>query len=202
MEEQIKIFKPSRQAKILFLMAETFVVFVLFGLIGFDFAFSSGVISLFICGSVLFISLLVFRFFISERLRVTTTKIEENYIFRRRRVLLDSIQGVRVGYKTSRYRWIILIIDLVFNFFSVANHGVDGSFDGNTVRLFIKTYDGEVILGHGLEYSQLNEAATYIVEQVRIFFPDNYAVIEVEEQRKQEEKKQKEREAVVEFWSK
>lgn len=202
MNEQIKVFKPSRQAKILFLMAEAFVVFVLFGVVGFKLAFGSGVISVFIWVCVLSTSFFVFRLLMSERLRVTPKEIVENNIFTRRRIVLATIEGVWVGYKASRYRWIALIIDLILNILSAINGGGSGSFNGDTVWLFIKTHDGEVTLGHGLEYSQLNEAASYIIEQIRIFFPENYTVIEIEEQRKQEEKRQKEREAVVEFWSK
>ena len=203
MEEQIKVFKPSRQAKILFLMAEAFVVFVLFGLIGFGFAFNSGMISLLIWVFVLFISLLVFRLFISERLRVTKKEIEENYVFRRRRVLLSSIQGIRVGYKTSRNQWIFLIIDLVLNLITLVNWGNDLDVtDGGDARLFIKTNDGEVIIGAGVDYQQLNEAMNYIVEQVSMFYPENYVAIEREERQRKEEKRLEELQAVQEFWSK
>lgn len=203
MEEQIKVFKPSRQAKILFLMAEAFVVFVLFGLIGFGFAFNSGMISLLIWVFVLFISLLVFRLFISERLRVTKKEIEENYVFRRRRVLLSSIQGIRVGYKTSHNQWIFLIIDLVLNLITLVNWGNDLDVtDGGDARLFIKTNDGEVIIGAGVDYQQLNEAMNYIVEQVSMFYPENYVAIEREERQRKEEKRLEELQAVQEFWSK
>ncbi|MDE2421878.1 MAG: hypothetical protein KGO49_11955 [Gammaproteobacteria bacterium] len=201
MDEQIKKFKPNRQSKVLFLLGEVLVIFIFYSVIGFKWSIGSGVISICILVCVLLISIILFRLKMSEKLRITSKEVIQNHLFHQKRIALRSVQRVRIGYKARRYKWILLIVDFMLGIFSVANGGGFSSFSDDSVRLFVKHNNGEIMLGLGLDYSQINEAAIYMIEQIRINYPESYKFIEIEERRKLEEQKQEERQAVAEFWS-
>jgi hypothetical protein len=165
------------------------VIIILAGLLGYMLSNGLEIIAILLFVLIAIYSLNFSSFY--EKLTITGHGVEQTNLREKQYILLNEIRSVLIiKKKLSFIDWVIEIVILLMSVVSQANAS---SSLVQSSQLLIKTAESEFTIGFGLRYGQLSEASAYILEQIRIHYPENYA-------RMQDEKRQKEQEAVAEFW--
>lgn len=110
---------------------------------------------------------------VTEKITVTSNAVVKSNIIKTNIIPLSSIL-------TVRYLWI-------------------SGGKGGSEWLFIKTEQSSFKMGLRFTKKRIDEAVAYILEQIHIYYPENYSNIV---KRMAEDTKQKESAAVVNFWRK
>jgi len=136
--------------------------------------------------AIVLIYLFVYRDRARLRLWITKDRIEEQSKGLSKIISLNRIKRVAVRCSTAKVGWLFVIFSGYFG-------GNAESFGG--WELLVETEDGLFVLGQGLSYAQLSLAATEIYSEMRLYFPESFAQIQLTEL-------QKEQAVIKEFWGK
>jgi hypothetical protein len=189
--QAIRVFQPDRKAKIWQTINIFLVIIILAGLLGYMLSNGLEIIAILLFVLIAIYSLNFSSFY--EKVTITGHGVEQTNLREKQYILLNEIRSVQII--TKKLSFIDWVIEIVILLMSAASQGGGSGGLMQSSQLLIKTAESEFTIGFGLRYGQLSEASAYILEQIRIHYPENYA-------RMQDEKRQKEQEAVAEFWSK
>ncbi len=187
MDAQTKIIKPNLRSNIWTFIQAAFVIFLVYALFGFKLNDGSVIIII----SIMLLYVIVFIVHVTRRIVITSDSIEQTSWFQTQSISLQLVRGVSVIPVMGFGVWLVWSVELLVG---LASQSTSWSFSDKS-QLLVNTNEVEFKIGVGISDSQLNEAVAFILEQIRTHYPENYAVMEAE-------KKQKEREAVAEFWRK
>jgi len=185
MDVQAKIIKPTLRSNIWTLMQAGVVISLVYALFGFKLNEDSVIIII----SIMLLYLFVFIVHVTRRVVITSDAIKQVAWFQTQSISLQQVRGVNVIPAMGLGVWLVwgieLLVGLVF-------HATSWSFSDKS-QLLVNTDEYKFKIGMGISDGQLNDAIAFILEQIRIHYPENYTAMEAE-------KRQKEHEDVVEFW--